>query len=192
VNFSIIKNQKIKTEIKIKLIKSEVTLMPSGGYRPGAGRPRKNIGDKKLEGKTAKPVGSAAPLPKKVNSKNVMVDFFAMAMKECEKEVPSADALRNEIEEYIAARGCEDYIAPQTITDYVLNRQGFLACEAMNRKIGRMTKDLKLSPYVTAGQGYYKAMQADFNLITQIINRHSGNQGEEKNAFLELLTNRGF
>jgi hypothetical protein len=166
--------------------------MPSGGYRPGAGRPRKNPIDKKLEGKSNNANGANAPKPKKVNSQNVMADFFAMAMKECEKEVPSADALRNEIEEYIAARGCEGYVAPQTITDYVLNRQGFLACEAMNRKIGRMTKDLKLSPYVTAGQGYYKAMQADFNLIMQLINRHSGNQSEEKNAFLELLTNRGF
>jgi hypothetical protein len=168
--------------------------MPSGGYRPGAGRPRKNIDDKKLEGKTPKqsaPIVKAKP-PKVVEYKNVMADFFAMAMKECEKEVPSADALRNEIVTYIAARGCEGFIAPQTITDYVLNRQGFLACEAMNRKIGRMTKDLKLSPYVTAGQGYYKAMQADFNLIMQIINKHSSTQGEEKNAFLELLTNRGF
>jgi hypothetical protein len=54
-----------------------------------------------------------------------------------------------------------------------------------------MTKDLKLSPYVTAGQGYYKAMQADFNLIMHTINRHSGNQNEKKNAFLDLLTNRG-
>jgi hypothetical protein len=62
----------------------------------------------------------------------------------------------------------------------------------MNRKIGRMTKELKLSPYVTAGQGYYKAMQADFNLIMQVINRHGGAQGEEKNEFLELLKNRGF
>ena len=35
-------------------------------------------------------------------------------------------------------------------------------------------------------------LQADFNLIMQIINRYSGNQNEEKNAFLELLTNRGF
>ena len=72
------------------------------------------------------------------------------------------------------------------------HRQGFLACECMNRKIGRMTKDLKLSPYVTAGAGYYKAMQGDFNLIMQIINRHSNTQGEEKNTFLELLKNRGF
>lgn len=166
--------------------------MPSGGYRPGAGRPRKNIGDKKLEGKPINTSGVSQSKPKKVNSKNVMADYFSMAMKECEKEVPSADILRAEIEEYIAARGCDGYVAPQTITDYVLNRQGFLACEAMNRKIGRMTKELKLSPYVTAGQGYYKAMQGDFNLIMQIINRHSGNQGEEKNAFLELLTNRGF
>ena len=165
--------------------------MPSGGYRPGAGRPRKNINDKKLEGKTQKPTTPSNPPPKKVYSKNVMADYFSMAMKECEKEVPSADVLRAEIEEYIAARGCEGYVAPQTITDYVLNRQGFLACEAMNRKIGRMTKDLKLSPYVIAGQGYYKAMRDDFNLIMQIINRYGGAQSEEKNAFLDLLMNRG-
>ena len=165
--------------------------MPSGGYRPGAGRPRKNPADKALEGKAA---GAPAPkpAPKKAYAPNVMADYFSMALKECEKEVPAADALRAEIEGYIAARGYEGFVAPQTITDYVLNRQGFLACECMNRKIGRMTKDLKLSPYVTAGQGYYKAMQADFNLITQIINRHSANQSEEKNEFLSILMNRGF
>lgn len=166
--------------------------MPSGGYRPGAGRPRKDPNDKKLEGKTAKAPALPATKPKKVNSAHLMAGYFSMAMKECEKEVPSADVLRAEIEEFISARGCDGYVAPQTITDYVLNRQGFLACECMNRKIGRMTKDLKLSPYVTAGAQYYKAMQADFNLIMQIINRHSNSQGEEKNVFLELLTNRGF
>lgn len=166
--------------------------MPSGGYRPGAGRPRKNSIDKKLEGKTTTGTVRPKPAVKKLKSQNVMTEYFSMAMKECEKEVPAADVLRAEIEEYIAARGCDGLVAPQTITDYVLNRQGFLACEAMNRKIGRMTKELKLSPYVTAGAGYYKAMQADFNLIMQIINRYSGNPNEEKNAFLELLTNRGF
>ncbi len=139
-----------------------------------------------------KPRAASGPPPKKVSSQHLMADYFSMAMKECSAEVPSSDALRAEMEAYISARGCEGYIAPQTITDYVLNRQGFLACECMNRKIGRMTKDLKLSPYVTAGQGYYKAMQADFNLILQLINRYAGTVNEEKNAFLELLTNRGF
>ena len=164
--------------------------MPSGGYRPGAGRPRKSNNEKKLEGRPANTAGAAKP--KKVDSNNVMADYFSMAMKECGKEVPPADALKAEIEDYISAQGCEGFIAPQTITDYVLNRQGFLACECMNRKIGRMTKDMKLSPYVTAAQAYYKAMRDDFNLILQIINRYSGNQSEEKNAFLELLTNRGW
>jgi len=170
--------------------------MPSGGYRPGAGRPRKNPGEKELEGRRVAPKApSVAPKAPAVTPKpppDVMADYFAMAMKECAAEVPAADALRGELEAFIALRGCAGMIAPQTITDYVLNRQGFLACEAMNRKIGRMTKDLKLSPYVTAGQGYYKAMQADFNLIQQAINRYGGGQGEEKNEFLELLKNRGF
>lgn len=166
--------------------------MPSGGYRPGAGRPRKNPIDKRLEGKSTAGAFVPKPTVKKIAAQNVMTNYFSMAMKECEKEVPSADVLRNEIEEYISARGCDGLVAPQTITDYVLNRQGFLACEAMNRKIGRMTKELKLSPYVTAGAGYYKSMQADFNLIMQLINRYSGNQNEEKNAFMDLLKNRGF
>ena len=83
--------------------------MPSGGYRPGAGRPRKNIADKKLEGRPTgmSGVGQPRPPPKKVASKNVMAEYFSMAMKECEKEVPSADVLRTEIEEYISARGCD-------------------------------------------------------------------------------------
>jgi len=166
--------------------------MPSGGYRPGAGRPRKNPLDTKLEGKA-----KTAPVPKprvtKVNYPDVMGDFFEVAMKECGTAVPTADALREELETYLTSRGCSGLIAPQTITDYVLNRQGFLACELMNRKIGRMTKDMKLSPYVTAAQSYYKAMQADFNLVMQAINRHANTgPSEAKNAFLELLQNRGF
>ena len=166
--------------------------MPSGGYRPGAGRPRKNIDDKKLEGKINNAIGVNISKPKKIARNDVMTEYFSMAMRECEKEVPSADILRSEIEDYISVRGCEGFVAPQTVTDYVLNRQGFLACEAMNRKIGRMTKDMKLSPYVIAGQGYYKAMRDDFTLIMQIINRYGSNRSEEKNTFLELLVNRGF
>ena len=81
--------------------------MPSGGYRPGAGRPRKNAEDKKLEGKPTTATAAPKPVVKKVAYPNVMAEYFSMAMKECEKEVPAADALRAEIEEYIAARGCE-------------------------------------------------------------------------------------
>ena len=144
-----------------------------------------------LEGKS-KTIKKSNPTLQKVDYENIMGDFFNIALKECADEIPTHEELRKEMETFIISRGCEGAVAPQLITDYVIHRQGFLACEAMNRRIGRMTKDLKLSPYVTAGQGYYKAMQADFNLIMQIINKYSGNQNEEKNAFLELLMNRNF
>lgn len=169
--------------------------MPSGGYRPGAGRPRKNPIDMKLEGKLkVTPVKTVkqTPPPVKPTRLDLLDSYFSLAMKECGSEVPSAEALRAELETWISERGCAGQVPPQTISDYVLNRQGFLACELMNRKIGRMTKDLKLSPYVNAAQSYYKAMQADFNLIMQLINRHAGAQPEEQNTFLRLLMERGF
>jgi hypothetical protein len=182
-----LKNQKSKQE--------GVSVMPSGGFRVGAGRPRKNPIEKELEGKQKKP--AAAPKPKappvsRANSEALMVDYFAAALKECAGEVPSVDALRTEINDYIAAMGCAEFVPPQVITDYIIHRQGYLACEMMNRKIGRMTKDYKLSPYVTAGQAYYKSMQGDFNLILQIVQRHGGEKSENTNQFLALLMNRGF
>ena len=66
--------------------------MPSGGFRIGAGRPKGSANKKKLEGKAVKTSASAQPkpLPKKTAPNNVMADYFSMAMKECEKEVPAA------------------------------------------------------------------------------------------------------
>jgi len=46
--------------------------MPSGGYRPRAGRSRKNAIDKKLEGRPTN-TGPPKPLPKRVSTKNVML-----------------------------------------------------------------------------------------------------------------------
>ncbi len=46
--------------------------MPSGGYRPGAGRPRKNPIDKKLEGKPTFSKATLKPTVKKIASQNVM------------------------------------------------------------------------------------------------------------------------
>ncbi|GHV12201.1 hypothetical protein FACS1894219_04670 [Clostridia bacterium] len=168
--------------------------MPSGGYRIGAGRPRKSDLEKELLGRPIK-IHNPVPkitAPKIPDTENLMTEYFAAALKECALEVPSVAALRGEIMEYISAMGCVGLVPPQIISDYVINRQGFLACECTNRKIGRMTKDFKLSPYVTAAQGYNKAMRDDFNLILQIVHRHSGERGDEKNEFLELLKNRGF
>jgi hypothetical protein len=171
--------------------------MASGGFRVGAGRPRKSDAEKELAGRAVKSsntraVNKAVGNPKVVPS-DLMDNYFAMALKECAAELPSVESLRTEIDSYIENMGCTGMIAPQIVTDYIIHRQGYLACEAMNRKVGRMTKDMKLSPYVSASQGYYKNMRDDFNLILQIVQRYGGgHQQQEENEFLNLLMNRGF
>jgi len=166
--------------------------MGHGGARVGAGRPKKDKTKKTLStADLIKP--KKIPSPVKVEYENTLEEYHAMAMREAADVLPSADAIKNEILTYIKAMKCEGLIPPNVIDDYVINRVGFLACEAMNRKMGRMTKDTKLSPYVTAANSYYRAMQNDFQLIMHTIYKLGGQyKPEEENAFLRLLMERGF
>jgi hypothetical protein len=66
----------------------------------------------------------------------------------------------------------------------------------MNRKLGRVFKDGKPSPYVKSALEYLKATTTLYREIQAIIAQNStkdydGNTGSD-NAFLELLKNRGF
>jgi len=89
--------------------------------------------------------------------------------------------------------GAEGMVAPQLIQDYVIQRQGYLSTEFLNRKVGRLTKDMKLSPYVQASAAYRRAMSENFTQIESAITRF-GNKGEpaKENEFLKLLQGRGF
>jgi hypothetical protein len=170
--------------------------MGHGGARIGAGRPRKNSA-KDSSAAAQKPkelIGQRKiPAPAKVEYESTLDEYHAMAMREAGDVLPSSDAIKNEALTYIKAMGCEGLIPPNVIDDYVINRIGFLACEAMNRKLGRMTKDTKLSPYVTAANSYYRAMQSDFQLIMHTVFKFGNQQKpEEENAFLRLMTERGF
>lgn len=170
--------------------------MGHGGARVGAGRPKKD------SSKKASPKAQLSkdfirtkkiPAPVKLEYESTLDAYHAMAMREAGDVLPTADAIKNEVLTYIRAMGCEGLVPPNIIDDYVINRIGFLACEAMNRKMGRMTKDAKLSPYVTAANSYYRAMQSDFQLIMHTIFKFGNQQKpEEENTFLRLLMERGF
>ena len=170
--------------------------MGHGGARIGAGRPRKNGSKGSVSSKHKPPdlmKPKKIPTPVKVEYESTLDDYHAMAMREAGDVLPSAAAIKNEVLTYIHAMGCAGLIPPNIVDDYVINRLGFLACEAMNRKMGRMTKDTKLSPYVTAANSYYRAMQSDFQLIMHTVFKFGGQQKpEEENAFLRMLMDRGF
>jgi len=169
--------------------------MASGGFRTGAGRPKKVKFDDDAQhsGSSGTP-RLPATTPKGKFRKEKLNQYFDTALRECADVLPTADEIRKDIERYIERMGCATVVAPQLITDYVINRQGFLACEGINRKLGRTTSDGKVSPYVTAAQVYYKAMREAFNMITQLVLkfRDTDSGGGTQNAFLDLLMSRGF
>jgi hypothetical protein len=161
-----------------------------GGFRAGAGRPKKSS----IVGKAAGLAGSPAKpgVPAKFSKDNLGL-YFEAALRECADVLPTVAEIRADIEAYVERMGCAAVVAPQLITDYIINRQGFLACEGINRKLGRTTSGGKVSPYVSAAQAYYKAMREDFSLITQIVFKYKDDGGgSSQNAFLDMLVNRGF
>jgi len=167
--------------------------MPRGGARIGAGRPRKTPDATKLDGlpSKAKPA-RAKPAPLDPDT-GLLDEYFDVAMKEGGSAIPTAEQLRDELLAYIKAMGAEGMVAPQLIQDYIIQRQGYLATELLNRKVGRLTSQMKISPYVQASAAYRRAMSENFTQIENAIARF-GNKGEpaKENAFLALLTNKGF
>ena len=99
--------------------------------------------------------------------------------------------LRTAFAVFIENAGCTEFVAPILIEDFSFLRRGYLECEYMNRKMGRIAGG-KRSPYVNMALDYQKAMMAVYNQIWLIIARNCETQYEGKNEFLEMLRNRGF
>ena len=177
--------------------------MPSGGKRPGAGRPRKPLAAKIEEG-----IGVVSHKKPKVlsypdenqNSKNQkskpapIPTFLDMASKEGGDDLPSAAEIYTRTLEWVIDAGCERYVPKQLIEDFAFTRRSYLESEWMNKKLGRVFKDGKASPYVKSSLEYLKATTTLYREISAIIaqNATTGYGGNKTNAFLEMLTNRGF
>ena len=184
--------------------------MPRGGARPGAGRPKKPLTDKLLEGNpgrrdvtvlkfppstiNGKPSAQGvSDLPADSNGiqKNRMPTYLDLAAKEGGDMLPSASEIYSLLAVFIENAGCTEFVAPLLLEDFSFLRRGYLECEYMNRKMGRIAGG-KRSPYVNMALDYQKAMMAVYNQIWLIIARNCETQYEGKNEFLEMLRNRGF
>jgi hypothetical protein len=194
--------------------------MPRGGARVGAGRPKKPLQEKLLSGNPGKreltvlKIGSAEPpstateqesekpsnsKPLKDNNQTAAVksdarqmpSYLDISAKEGGDVLPSAAEIFDYLFEFIAASGCENLVAPSLVEDFAFLRRSYLECEYMNKTLGRIAGG-KRSPYVNMALDYQKAMMAVFNQIWLIVSRNSEEPYGEKNAFLEMLTNRNF
>jgi hypothetical protein len=180
--------------------------MPRGGARPGAGRPKKPLADKLLEGNPGKRTltvlkfdgktgNTGKPGPENSKKSNAakpkIPTYLDVAAKEGGDVLPQASEIYATLSDWIADAGCSEFVAPNLVEDFAFLRRGYLECEFMNRKLGRIMLN-KRSPYVTMALDYQKAMMAVYGQIWLIVAQNSATKYEGKNEFLEMLTKRGF
>ena len=195
--------------------------MPSGGKRAGAGRPRKPLTARIDEGVDAvshrKPKVLDFPPDNQNNQKTAengrenqlsrpenqnksnfepppLPTFLDMASKEGDESLPSASDIYRQTLDWITGAGCEKFVPPQLIEDFAFTRRSYLEVEYMNKKLGRVLQGGKPSPYVRAALDYMKQATALYREIWAIVAQNSTKDftGNGGNAFLAMLTNRGF
>jgi len=173
--------------------------IPSGGKRPGAGRPRKPLATRLDEGigvvSHKKP--RVLEFPDNQNnqkSKSPLPTFLEMTSKEGDDTLPSAVVIYEQTLDWIISAGCEKFVPKQLIEDFAFTRRSYLECEYMNKKLGRVIQGGKQSPYVRATLEYLKQTTALYREIWAIVAQNSTTDfgGNTGNAFLDLLKNRGF
>jgi hypothetical protein len=183
--------------------------MPRGGARPGAGRPKKPLSDKVLEGNPGKRELTVVQfderknaIEKNSNSGDIqrnqtahtprgMPSYLDMIAKEGGETLPPAGEIFSMLTAWVTSSGCGDIVAPSLVEDFAFLRRAYLECEYMNRKLGRIASG-KRSPYVNMALDYQKAMMAVYNQIWTIVSQNSQASVEGKNEFLSMLMNRGF
>lgn len=182
--------------------------MPRGGSRPGAGRPKKPLADKIIEGNPGKreltklkfhgveKSGPGFDKNSKVQKSKPgaafrLPSYLDMVAKEGGDVLPPASEIYKMLADWIAGAGCLEFVAPSLIEDFAFLRRAYLECEYMNRKLGRIASG-KRSPYVNMALDYQKAMMSVYNQIWLIVSQNCETKYEGKNEFLEMLKNRGF
>ena len=165
--------------------------MGNRGPKPGSGgRPKKPVSEKVMEGNPGKRELKELKIKPQPQVKK-MPKYLQQCGKEDDGTLPDAKEIYFCLAEFIKAAGCENHIAPPLIEDFTHLRRSFIECEYMNRKMGRIANG-KRSPYVSMAVEYSKQSLAVYDRIWNIISQHGEQPLEGKNAFLQLLTNRGF
>ena len=181
--------------------------MGKRGPQPGSGgRPKKPVAEKIIEGNPGKREltvvkfdGGEKPKPKKTDTAQTqkssaprgMPSYLDIAAKEGGDVLPSAGEIFRILSDWVEASGCGDIVSPNLLEDFAFLRRGYLECEYMNRKLGRIASG-KRSPYVNMALDYQKAMMAVYNQIWSIVSQNSQESVEGRNEFIDMLMNRGF
>lgn len=137
--------------------------MPAGGYRTGAGRPKKSATEKALDGNPGKRIIE-------------VVDFSDG------DEIPAtppkwmsekAKAIYVSVYEWLAKIGCLKGILPCHLEEYAICKSRWHECEEQNERVGLVMKDqngrIIPSPFVEHARSYLKQSSDVWSKIYQVV-----------------------
>lgn len=132
--------------------------MPSGGRRPGAGRPRKAAAKKILDGNPGK---------RPIEVLNFDTGGMELPSEPPEYLTPKAKEIYRTVFGWLKSIGCTNGILPYNLEEYAFCKARWLECEEMNTKHGLLVKDQNgkavPSPFVTMAQQYLKQTKYSSN-----------------------------
>ena len=170
-----------KTEQKSKIQKGGS--MASGGARPGAGRPKKAVTQKILEGNPSK-----RPIE--------VVNFTTDNGPELPSEPPSylsakAKEIYKTVYAWLKSVGCTQGILPYNLEEYAFCKARWLECEDMNTKHGLLVKDQNgkpiPSPFVGMAQQYLKQTNEVWSKIYIVVRESKLSKWDETNPNDDIM-----
>ena len=169
-----------------------------GGARPGAGRPKKALADKILEGTTAK------HRPKVLNFEGAALPseppvWFPYYGSKTSGD-PDAPEIFKETTEWLEKTGCGHLVNPNFITDYAIVKASFYEASRIVAKLGLFyvvekgsDKIMMANPMIDVVHKYFKMSNEAWNKIWSIVAQNSESYfGDDPNMDITsyLLNNK--
>jgi len=147
--------------------------MARGGARPGAGRKKKPLAEKILDGNPGKRPLTSVQFDEAIEDGGLAPpDFLRIASKETAENYPTADLIFEQVAIWLQGTGVAHLVSQTLIEDFAINRRAFFECEYMNKRLGRIAGG-KRSPYVDMAVQYAGLMRTAWDRIWNIVAQNS-------------------
>ena len=148
-----------------------------GGARPGAGRKKKALSEKLIDGNPGK-----APLTKlqfSIQDNNLagedmppVSEYLKQVTKNSQQNL--APQIYEDTWNWLNSIGCAGYVSPQTIERYAMCVARWLQCEEMTNELGFLSKHPTTgkpvtSPFINIGINYMNQASRQWDNIMQIV-----------------------
>jgi hypothetical protein len=165
--------------------------MPHGGKRAGAGRPKKPLAEKLLDGNPGRRKLTVLEFKPAEVEPLMPPDYLGDAAGGVDK-YPGAAEIFERVTDWLEQTGCLRLIPPEHITEYSLLKARWLECEAKNARHGLLAKHPTsgqpiVSPFVRMGIDYLKAADAAWNKIWMIVSQNSERTFQHKNPNVDVM-----